>query len=57
MRDTVRYALPFARSGVAHRAARAPDLEAIFDYRARAVRLWTVSVPSMPSARWLPTGQ
>jgi ligand-binding SRPBCC domain-containing protein len=51
MRDTVRYALPFAPLGeVAHRAFVARDLERTFDYR-------TVKVASMPSARWSPTGQ
>ena len=39
------------RSGeIAHRLFVARDLERIFDYR-------TVSLPSMPSARWSPTGQ
>ena len=51
MRDTVRYALPFgAARRVAHRLFVARDLERIFDYR-------TVSLPSMPSARWSPTGK
>jgi ligand-binding SRPBCC domain-containing protein len=51
MRDTVRYALPFGPLGeVAHRLFVARDLERIFDYR-------TVSLPSMPAARWSPTGQ
>jgi ligand-binding SRPBCC domain-containing protein len=55
MRDTVRYALPFAPlSEIAHRAFVARDLERIFDYRRDYL---TVSVPSMPSARWSPTGQ
>ena len=51
MRDTVRYALPLGPLGeIAHRLFVARDLERIFDYR-------TVSLPSMPAARWLPTGQ
>ncbi len=51
MRDTVRYALPFGPLGeIAHRLFVARDLERIFDYR-------TVSLPSMPAARWSPTGQ
>jgi ligand-binding SRPBCC domain-containing protein len=51
MRDTVRYALPLGPLGeLAHRLFVARDLERIFDYR-------TVSLPSMPSARWSPTGQ
>jgi ligand-binding SRPBCC domain-containing protein len=55
MRDTVRYALPFAPfSEVARRAFVARDLERIFDFRRDYL---TVSVASMPSARWSPTGQ
>ena len=55
MRDTVRYALPFAPlSEIAHRAVVARDLARIFDYRRDYL---TVSVASMPSARWSPTGQ
>jgi len=51
MRDTVRYALPYGPLGtVAHRLFVQRDIERIFDYR-------TVSVPSMPSSRWSPTGQ
>ena len=51
MRDTVRYALPFGPLGtVAHRLFVRRDVERIFDYR-------TVSLPSMPAARWSPTGQ
>ena len=51
MTDTVRYALPLGPLGeVARRAFVARDLERIFDYR-------TVSLPSMPAARWSPTGQ
>jgi ligand-binding SRPBCC domain-containing protein len=53
MRDTVRYALPLGPLGVlAHRLFVARDIERIFDHRQE-----TVSVPSMPSARWSPTGQ
>ena len=53
MRDTVRYALPLGPLGaLAHRLFVARDIERIFDYRYE-----TVSVPSMPSARWSPTGQ
>jgi ligand-binding SRPBCC domain-containing protein len=55
MRDTVRWALPYGVFGdVARRAFVARDLERIFDYRRDYL---TVSVPSMPSARWSPTGQ
>jgi ligand-binding SRPBCC domain-containing protein len=55
MTDTVRYALPFGPLGsLAHRVLVRRDLERIFDYRARQL---TVSLPSIPSARWLPTGQ
>ena len=55
MRDTVRYALPFAPlSEIAHRAFVARDLARIFDYRRDYL---TVSVASMPAARWSPTGQ
>ena len=55
MRDTVRYALPFAPlSEVAHRAVVARDLERIFDYRRDYL---TVNFASMPAARWSPTGQ
>jgi ligand-binding SRPBCC domain-containing protein len=55
MRDTVRYALPFAPlSEVAHRAFVARDLERIFDFRRDYL---TVNVASMPSSRWSPTGQ
>jgi ligand-binding SRPBCC domain-containing protein len=51
MRDTVRYALPYGPLGaLAHRVFVKRDVEAIFDYR-------TVSLPSMPSSRWSPTGQ
>jgi hypothetical protein len=51
LRDTVRYALPLGPLGeIARRLFVARDLERIFDYR-------TVSLPSMPSARWSPTGQ
>ena len=49
MRDTVRYALPFAPlSELARRAFVARDLERIFDYRRDYL---TVRVPSMPAAR------
>jgi ligand-binding SRPBCC domain-containing protein len=55
MRDTVRYALPLAPlSGIAHRAFVARDLQRIFDYRRDYL---TVSLPSMPPARWPSTGQ
>jgi ligand-binding SRPBCC domain-containing protein len=55
MRDTVRYALPLGPFGeIAHRLVVARDLERIFDFRRDYL---TVKVPSMPSARWSPTGQ
>ena len=55
MRDTVRYALPFGPLGeLAHRLFVARDLQRIFDFRQR---YFTVSVPSIPSARWSATGQ
>ena len=55
MRDTVRYALPLAPlSELAHRAFVARDLARIFDYRRDYL---TTSLPSMPAARWSPTGQ
>jgi ligand-binding SRPBCC domain-containing protein len=51
MRDTVRYALPLGPLGrLAHSLFVKRDLDRIFDYQ-------TVSLPSMPSARWSPTGQ
>jgi ligand-binding SRPBCC domain-containing protein len=52
MRDTVRWALPLAGAPLQPLVRR--ELERIFDYRAAQL---TVSVPSMPSARWSPTGQ
>jgi ligand-binding SRPBCC domain-containing protein len=55
MRDTVRYALPFAPlSEIAHRAFVARDLAGIFDYRRDYL---TVNVPSIPAALWPSTGQ
>ena len=39
-----------AERGFAVTVYEARDLERIFDYR-------TVSLPSMPAARWSPTGQ
>ncbi len=60
MRDTVRYALPYWPLGEVAHPLVARDLAAIFDYRAtgggRADHS-TVSVPTMPAARWPPTGQ
>jgi ligand-binding SRPBCC domain-containing protein len=41
MRDTVRYALPLGVVGcIAHRLIVRRDLEAIFDYRSRAIEKW-----------------
>ena len=49
MRDTVRYALPFAPlSELARRSFVARDLERVFDHRRDYL---TVRVPSMPAAR------